>query len=74
MTVLNQKEYDRAMVLLNEVMQKISKEKKSTCLILSEAFFLVIAELCDLPVKVFEEATKTMLESYEKNKGTIIQK
>ena len=36
MTVLNQKEYDRAMVLLNEVMQKISKEKKSTCLILLE--------------------------------------
>ena len=36
--------------------------------------FLVIAELCDLPVKVFEKAAKTMLESYEKNKGTIIQK
>lgn len=73
MTVLHQKEYEEAIVIMNEILQKLSGEKKLTVNILSELLFLAIHELGETKVDVFKEACVNMAKNYEKNHGTILK-
>jgi hypothetical protein len=74
MTVLYQKEYEEAVILMNEILQSLSGRKKLTVEILSELLFLAIHELGETKVDVFKHACINMAKNYEKNHGTILKK
>jgi hypothetical protein len=73
MTVLHQKEYEEAIIIMNEILQRLGGEKKLTVDILSELLFLAIHELGETTVDVFKEACVNMSKNYEKNHGTILK-
>jgi hypothetical protein len=74
MTVLHQKEYEEAVILMNEVLHGFANKNKLTILILSELLFLAIHELSETPIELFKEACALMSNNYEKNYGTILTK
>ena len=74
MTVLHQKEYEEALIIMNEILPRLDGKKKITIDILSELLFLAIHELGETTVDVFKEACVNMSKNYEKNHGTILKK
>mgnify|MGYP001558843827 FL=1 len=72
MTVLHDKEYEEAIILMKEILQRLDGKKKLTIDILSELLFLGIHAMGGTEVEDFKGACAAMAKNYEKNHGTIL--